>query len=55
MRVEVERPFSLFGKREEEVVEELGTADSDALARLGLNAGRSVDIGASLVRRVKCR
>ena len=44
MRVEVERPFSLFGKRDEPV-EVLGTADSDALARLGLNAGLSVDMG----------
>jgi len=44
MRAEVERPFSLFGNRD--VVEEvLGTADKDALARLGLNAGLSVDMG----------
>jgi len=47
-RVEVELPFSLFGKREVDV-EALGTADRDARARFGLNPGLSLAMAVSCV------
>jgi hypothetical protein len=47
-RVEVELPFSLFGKREVDV-EALGIADRDARARFGLNPGLSLAMVVSCV------